>query len=240
MIDDIYHKNRFGDFEFDRETADVFDDMVHRSIPFYDEIQRMLTEQALTYIRPGTNVYDLGCSTGTTLCLLALALEEPENVRLSGLDSSPDMIGKALTRIKQLKLNDRISVSAADITEAALEDASVVFLSYVLQFIRPLRRDMLIKNIYDSLVHGGVLLMTEKVLPDDSVLSRAYIDYYHNFKRRGKYSEMEISRKREALENVLVPYRVSENIELLRRNGFNIIDVFFKWYNFAGFIAIKR
>ena len=241
MNDSLFGKRKkIGDFEFNKEVADVFDDMVRRSTPFYDEIQRMLVEQALTFLQPGTSVYDLGCSTGTTLCLLAGQTVGTDSVSMTGYDNSPDMIAKAAEKIRRLGLSEKVTVKEGDIAEAPVDNASVVFLNYVLQFIRPLHRDGIIQKIFDGLVHGGALLLTEKVMPDDSVLNRTYIDYYYNYKRRGRYSELEISQKREALENVLVPYRVSENVELLKRNGFTIIDIFFKWYNFAGFIAIKR
>jgi tRNA (cmo5U34)-methyltransferase len=113
-------------------------------------------------------------------------------------------------------------------------------LCLTLQFVRPIYRERLLKNIYDGLNSGGVLILVEKILAEDSLFNRDFIEYYYNYKRRNHYSEMEISQKREALENVLVPYKLSENITLLRDCGFAHCEVFFKWYNFAGLIAIKK
>ena len=117
--------------------------------------------------------------------------------------------------------------------------SSVVTLCWTLQFIRPLRRDVLIKKIYDELEDGGVLIVTDKVLTNDSNMNRFFIDFYYDFKRGKGYSEDEILRKREALENVLIPYRFDENFELFRRNGFQTVETFFQWFNFAGFLCVK-
>ena len=121
-----------------------------------------------------------------------------------------------------------------------VSNASVVVLCLTLQFVRPVYREQLLKNIYAGLNSGGVLILVEKILAEDSLFNRDFIEYYYNYKRRNQYSEMEISQKREALENVLVPYKLSENISLLRDNGFAHCEVFFKWYNFAGLIATKK
>jgi tRNA (cmo5U34)-methyltransferase len=116
----------------------------------------------------------------------------------------------------------------------------VVILCLTLQFVRPLYRERLIKRIFDGLVKGGVLIVSEKILAEDSLFNRNFIKYYYDYKRRNHYSEMEISQKREALENVLIPYKLSENIKMFREAGFSHIETFFKWYNFSGFIAIKN
>ena len=111
---------------------------------------------------------------------------------------------------------------------------------WTLQFVRPLRRDHLIRWIYDALPTDGALVVTDKVLTNTSTMNRVFVDFYYDFKRRNRYSEVEIARKREALENVLIPYRTEENLEMFRRNGFEIVEVFFQWYNFAGFLCVKK
>jgi tRNA (cmo5U34)-methyltransferase len=108
-----------------------------------------------------------------------------------------------------------------------------------LQFIRPLRRTRLITDIYNGLLPQGCLLVVEKVLGEDSLFNRLFIKYYYDLKRRNGYSETEIAQKREALENVLIPYKLFENRELLLETGFRSVDVFFKWYNFCGIVAVK-
>lgn len=227
------------DFTFDQQVADVFDDMLERSIPFYGEVQRMTVELARRFAQPGTAIVDLGCSTGTTLLALARGLDDP-SIHLVGLDSSRPMLEKARARLAAGGVLERCELVEADLnTEVKLPAASVVVMHWTLQFVRPLRRDGLVRKIHDSLIDGGCVIVMEKVLGDESLLNRLYIDLYYDFKKRNGYSASEIAHKREALENVLIPYRIEENLELLARSGFAIRDVFFRWYHWAGFLGVK-
>lgn len=226
------------DFTFDRKTAEVFDDMLGRSVPFYAETQRMIGEIAADFAVEGSRLYDLGCSTGTTL--LALDPVVPKEVEFIGVDSSPEMLDRARAKLKQAKLTRNYSLQCADLnTGLDIHDASVVIMNLTLQFVRPLKRQQLISTIASGMRKNGCLILIEKVLSRDSTLNRFFIKYYYAFKKRNGYSEMEISQKREALENVLIPYRIEENRELLLQQGFSECDLFFKWYNFCGLLALK-
>jgi tRNA (cmo5U34)-methyltransferase len=231
-----------GDFNFGETTAEVFDDMLDRSIPMYRELQRMLCEIAAEFAENGSCVYDLGCSTGITLESLRNGIDSAgKNVHLTGVDYSQPMLDRARERFTHLPADARPHLIRADLNNSCvIENASVVVLNLTLQFIRPLYRDTLIRRIADGLNDKGCLILVEKVLCDDSLLNRAFIKFYYEMKRRNGYSETEIAQKREALENVLIPYRLSENAELLKRNGFAEVDTFFKWYNFAGVLAVKK
>jgi len=228
---------KIADFTFGQETAAVFEDMLDRSVPGYREIQRMIVELGGDFAVDGTNVYDLGCSTGTTLRNLD-ALEQ--QVRFVGVDSSDAMLAKAEASFKEKPLRHPYALVCRNFNDGIqVEEASVVVMSLTLQFIRPLYRERALRSIVDGLHHDGCLILVEKVVGEDSLLSRLFIEHYHEFKQRNGYSEIEIAKKREALENVLLPYRLNENVELLRHCGFRAVDVFFKWYNFAGLLAIK-
>lgn len=231
-----------GNFAFDARVAGVFDDMLERSIPFYREQQSMAQRLAAKFWVPGSAVYDLGCSTGTTLVNLASVL--PDATRLVGLDSSEPMLDRARRRVADAGCGERVTLARADLNDrldpAMIRDGGLVTLFWTLQFIRPLRRDALVSWIYDGMVEDGALIVTEKILTDNSDMNRFFIDLYYDYKRDNGYSEEEIARKREALENTLVPYRTSENVELLRRNGFEIVETFFQWFNFAGYLCIKK
>lgn len=230
-----------GDFNFDEKTAEVFEDMLDRSIPLYRELQRMLGEIAAEYSVSGTNVYDLGCSDGITLATLSSAIAGAgKRVRFVGLDFSQAMLDRAAKRLGDGGSHGRPTLLLADLNEGCrIENASVVVLNLTLQFVRPLYRDRLVRSIYDGLNENGCLILVEKVLGGDSHFNRLFIKLYYDMKRRNDYSDTEIAQKREALENVLIPYRLEENIELLRRNHFGGVEVFYKWYNFAGLIAVK-
>ncbi len=230
-------RKQIGDFNFGQETASVFEDMLDRSVPFYAEIQRMMMELATDFAVDDTNVYDLGCSTGTTLLSLDAV---PQRIRLVGIDSSEAMIAKAQQRFAAAPLRHELSLSCADLDRGLrVDNSSVVVLSLTLQFVRPLYRERVLQEIYTGLNHAGCLLLVEKVLAEESLLNRLYIKHYYDFKERNGYSTLEIARKREALENVLIPYRLTENEEMLRNVGFRAVDVFFKWYNFNGIVALK-
>jgi tRNA (cmo5U34)-methyltransferase len=227
-----------GDFDFGAKTAEVFDDMLDRSVPYYTEIQRIMGELAEDFAVPGTNLYDLGCSTGTTLLHMDKLL--PNEVSFVGVDSSPEMLEKAKVKLAANGSKRATELVCADLNAGvAITNASVIILNLTLQFIRPLNRDRMVAGMAAGLKKDGCLILVEKMLSENSTINRLFIKHYYEFKRRNGYSDMEISQKREALENVLIPYHFDENRELLLRNGFKSCDVFFRWYNFCGMLAIK-
>ena len=232
-------KKKAEDFTFDQKVVDVFDDMVERSVPFYEEMQRMAVELAASFAQDGTNVYDLGCSTGTTLIQLNEKLKD-RDVRFVGIDSSPSMLERARLKLKEHGCLERCDFKCADLNQSLiLDNPSVAILVLSLQFVRPIQRETLIKQIFEAMNPGGCVIVIEKILANDSLTNRLFIDYYYEYKKRRGYTELEIAQKREALENVLIPYRLDENVMLLRRNGFAVVETFFKWYNFTGLIGIK-
>ena len=226
------------DFEFDKKTAAVFDDMVSRSVPFYNEMQRMISEIAGDFAPAGTNLYDLGCATGTTMVALDTSVDP--SVRFIGVDNSDEMLEKAREKMRTHNTARPVELVNGDLHKFQdFQNASVVALVLTLQFIRPLQREKVIQNIYDGLNENGCLILVEKLTVDDSLLNRLFINYYYDYKRRLGYSETEITRKREALENVLIPYRFDENREMLWNSGFRRVEEFFRWYNFSAMIAVK-
>ena len=228
-----------SDFKFGANVAKVFDDMVNRSVPYYGEIQRMMAELSARHAAEGSFVYDLGCSTGTTM--IGMDTMVSPDIRFIGIDDSQEMLDKCESKFKEMGFARPYELRCADLAQdIKIENASVVVLCLTLQFVRPIYRERLVKNIFDGINPGGVLILVEKILAEESNFNRDFIEYYYNYKRRNQYSEMEISQKREALENVLVPYKLSENISLLRDQGFSHCETFFKWYNFAGIIATKK
>ena len=227
-----------ADFQFGENVASVFDDMLERSVPFYAEIQRMIAEMVADFAVEETNIYDLGCSTGTTMLFLNRHLSQ--NVKFIGIDSSKDMLKKCGRKLAENGFHRKHDLVCADLNQGVpIENASVVLMVLTLQFVRPLYRDTLIGNILKGLHEQGCLILVEKILGEDSLFNRHFIKYYYDFKKRNGYTELEIAQKREALENVLVPYKLLENREMLLRAGFRYVDVFFKWYNFCGLVAVK-
>ena len=226
------------DFAFNADTVAVFDDMVDRSVPYYQEIQRMACELAADFSTNGGTVYDLGCSTATTLTALDRIVDP--SVPFIGVDNSADMLDVARQKFRETGSVRKVGFINADLQGPfAVEDASVVMMLLSLMFVRPLHRHKLMKRIYDGMRPEGALILVEKITIGDTLLNRLFIKNYYDYKRRHGYSEMEIAQKREALENVLIPYRFEENVELLREIGFRQVDQFFRWYNFSGIVAVK-
>ena len=237
--DKVFNKpGPVGDFRFGANVVQVFDDMVTRSVPFYVEFQRMITEMAADFAVENTSVYDLGCSTGTTLVNINQVVSP--KVKFVGIDDSPEMLEKCRKNFEMAGFIREYELLATDLNKGVrIDNASLVVMCLTLQFIRPLYRERLVNDIFRQLNDNGCLLLVEKVLGEDSLFNRLFIKYYYDMKRRNNYSEMEISQKREALENVLIPYKLEENRELLKSIGFRYVEVFFKWYNFCGIVAVK-
>ena len=226
-----------SDFTFGNDTAAVFDDMLHRSVPFYDEIQRMIGELVSDFAVDGTNVYDLGCSTCATFRDLK---DIDQDVTFVGVDASEAMLARAETELKRAKFNRRYVLRQQDFHHGLeIENASVIIMSLTLQFVRPLYRERVMRTIYGGMNHQACIILVEKVLAEETLMNRLFIKYYYEMKRRNGYSEVEIAQKREALENVLIPYRLEENVEMLKGAGFKSVEVFFRWYNFCGIVAVK-
>lgn len=228
-------------FVFDRKVADVFDDMVSRSVPFYDEIHRIQTDLAKKFVNDGDVILDLGCSTATTIALLDKNLTEAgTKAHFVGYDNSQAMIEKGQEKINKLSIDKkRVKLKVADLTSVEFPQAQMAVMNYTLQFIEKSERIKLVEKLYNSLRPGGIFVLAEKIICDDDRLDELFVDLYYDFKRRNGYSELEISQKREALENVLVPLRPQDQISLLKVCGFKKVDMLFRWYNFATFIGVK-
>jgi tRNA (cmo5U34)-methyltransferase len=238
--DDIFNLEKIDeDFVFNDQVAEVFDDMLDRSIPYYRLIIDMTARLLEQYLQPGDRVYDLGCSTGTTLLALAARLKAPA-LQYVGVDSSSAMIRKAVGKAENSSRAGGVRFVEKDIMELDVENVGAIILNYTLQFIRPLQREKFLRQIYGFLRPGGVLIMSEKVICGDSRLNREFIEVYYQYKKERGYSDLEIARKREALENVLIPFTGRENENILRHAGFGNIERFFQWFNFVSFVAVKQ
>jgi len=235
MKDTIFNTPIKSQFDFNEQVASVFDDMLERSVPFYKEALSLSVHFVLKHTEENDVVYDLGCSTGSFL--LELERNSEYNLELIGLDTATAMIEQANKKIRAF--NSNVKVEVADMLQYDFKKTKAFVSSYTLQFIRPPVRVELVKKIYDSLDDGGVFIFSEKIISTDKKLNKEMIDKYYTFKKEQGYSEYEIAQKREALENVLVPYTEQENIDMVLQSGFSHVQTIFKWLNFATFIAIK-
>jgi len=237
MRDKLFNsQGDISDFRFDESVVAVFDDMVKRSVPGYEAMIQMVGLVARTYGKDHTNYYDLGCSTGATSLSLALN-NKYKNNKLIAVDNSPQMV-KECQRNLSGKI-DNFQIVCGDINDISIENASIVVLNLTLQFVDVEKRLKLIKKIFDGLIPGGVLIISEKIHFDDKEnqkqLSRLHLD----FKRANGYSELEIANKRQSLENILVTESKEAHLERLKSCGFSESSCHFQCLNFASFLSVK-
>ena len=238
--DNIYTGSRGpAPFEFNEQVAAVFDDMIIRSVPGYGELIGRLAQLASHFYRPGSCIYDLGCSTGNFGMQLCEEMASSD-FRMVALDNSQPMLDIYEQRLTGVSPKGSIELVCGDICDQQLQNASVVVITLTLQFLPLGEREALIDRIYRGLRPGGVLLLTEKVVHPDPALDALQQDFYYRFKRERGYSELEISQKREALEDVLIPETIEVHEQRLRQAGFDQLDLWFKWFNFSSFLACKE
>lgn len=224
-------------FAFNEEVAAVFDDMVHRSIPLYDRVTEYAAAWARRHYQPGTTLYDIGCSTGTTLELVGRSL--PAGARLTGIDAAAPMLEQARIKLAEIGRVHEVALVQADASQWPLQATSFVILNYTLQFMEIKKRRTLLQSIAHASVSGGILFLSEKVRSPHPEFQETTTALYEEFKCRQGYSQREIARKKEALENVLVPLTEDELKDMVRAAGFGHVESLLKWNNFITLVAIK-
>ena len=223
-------------FEFDESVASVFDDMLQRSVPYYLEAQELSIYYACSLLDNGAVIVDLGCSTASTLIMLSKKCDK--TFKLIGVDNSEAMIKRAKNKIKAYAISN-ITLLQEDLQKISFKDIDCFFANYTLQFIRPRDREKLVKKIFNSLNKNGIFIFSEKLVSNDAKIDKLMIDKYYQYKKDKGYSEFEIAQKREALENVLIPFSQKENEQMILENGFKFCEVIFRWNNFATFVCKK-
>jgi len=227
-----------GAFKFDEIVAGVFPDMIQRSVPGYNAIISAIGLLAGRFACEHSVCYDLGCSLGAATLSMRHQIEA-ENCRIIAVDNSPAMV----TRFQEILQKDQapvaVEVLCADIREVAIENASVVVLNFTLQFIPLEDRLDFLQKIYQGLLPGGILILSEKLKFDDDRQQELQTQMHHAFKKAQGYSDLEISQKRTALENVLIPETFAQHQNRLQQVGFSSAEVWFQYFNFASIIALK-
>ena len=226
------------DFAFDERVASVFPDMIRRSVPGYGDIIALLGLFAEQYAQEGSTLYDLGCSLGAATLSLRRRITAA-NCRIVAVDNAEAMVERCRENIAADLSPIPVEVRCADIREVETNNASVVVLNFTLQFLPPEERLMLLHTIQRGLLPGGVLVLSEKIRFPDQVSQQFEENMHLAFKRANGYSELEISQKRQALENVLIPDTFEQHRERLLHAGFSRVEPWFQAFNFASFAAFK-
>jgi tRNA (cmo5U34)-methyltransferase len=227
-----------GLFTFDESVARVFPDMIKRSVPGYATIVSMTGLLAGKYARAGSSLYDLGCSLGASTLAMRQHIRQPD-CRIISVDNSAAMLERCQSIIDTDTQETPVTLTCADVQDVVITNASVVVLNFTLQFIPRELRDEVIGVIYRGLLPGGIMVLSEKVTFEDPHLDALNIELHHQFKRANGYSDLEVARKRSALENVLLPETLNQHKQRIASAGFRSCDVWFQCFNFASLIALK-
>lgn len=245
--DNIYAEQEIvGDFQFNDMVAEVFPDMIKRSVPIYDNILQNLPLLGHRYITPNSNVYDLGCSLGAMTFALRQNLPlkpkklgaVPEGVNFFAVDNSQAMIKRAQLKLAGYQSPYTTQFILGNIEEVAITNASLVIMNFVLQFLKPEIRYKQLQRIYTGLNQGGVLILSEKFTNPHPELEHEITNLHWDFKAANGYSQLEIERKRNAIENVMILDSLPYHIQRLEEIGFKVV-VWQLGFNFCSLLAYK-
>lgn len=230
-----------GDFVFDDQVVSVFPDMINRSVPGYSLVVPMIGLLARQYAQPGSNLYDLGCSLGAVSLAMRNAVRA-EGAKIIAVDNSSDMMRQFEKRLEEENSGSstvRVEPLLQNILDTRVENASVVALNFTLQFIDPASRPGLLGGIAAGLNPGGVLVLSEKIHFEDPSEQALQTQWHHDFKRAQGYSDLEIARKRDALENVMKTDSMQKHKDRLEQAGFKRVYQWFQGFNFVSLVAFK-
>ncbi|KEZ22097.1 tRNA (cmo5U34)-methyltransferase [Glaesserella parasuis] len=229
---------KLGDFTFDESVAEVFPDMIQRSVPGYSNIITAIGMLASRFVTDQSNVYDLGCSRGAGILSIRRNVEK-SGVRIIGVDNSEPMVERCRRHLEAYHSDIPVEILCDDIRHIEIKNASMVVLNFTLQFLPREDRLALLRKIYHGLNPNGVLVLSEKFTFEDNTINELLIDLHHTFKRANGYSELEVSQKRTALENVMLTDSIDTHKARLKEAGFSQVDLWFQCFNFGSMITIK-
>lgn len=239
--DSVYQNplDQLADFEFNSQVVSVFEDMINRSVPGYGTIVHSIEHFARIFAQENTHCYDLGCSLGASALSMQAGLNDKKNVKIIAIDNSLDMLKRAKTFVAKSPNDIMIDLQHADVLDASIENASLVTLNFILQFIEPKQRDNLINTIYQGMTDGACLVLSEKIRFDDEHSQHTITDLHHRFKSEQGYSHLEIAQKRDSLENVMRVDTQAIHVERLKKTGFSHIQQWYQNTAFVSYYAIK-
>lgn len=228
-----------GDFRFDAAVARVFPDMIRRSVPGYTTLIPMIGIITERFAQDGTFCYDLGCSLGASTLAMRHGVGDRQ-CKVIGIDNSPDMIERGRHFVALDDHPAPVELRCEDILDSQIENASVTTLNFTLQFIEPDQRPELLGRIARATQPGGALILSEKIRFEMDWEQTLQTDLHHDFKRANGYSDLEISRKRSAIEQVLIPETITTHRERLLDAGFDRVTLWYQNFNFVSLLALKQ
>ena len=233
-----HKQNDIAHFAFNKEVAHVFEDMIQRSVPGYSDIIQMIGLMAQQHAQPNTNLYDLGCSLGASSLAMAHSIKHDHH-KIIAIDNSEAMIAQCKELLLTVPSDTPIDLVCEDIQTTPIKNASMVILNFTLQFIKPKSRDQILHTIYQGLLPQGICILSEKVKPVHPSDDEFYTAIHKQFKKAHGYSELEISQKRSAIENVLISDTKEKLKERLLQAGFSHVTPWYQNLHFISMVAHK-
>ena len=238
--DNIYatQQRALRKFSFNKQVVDVFPDMINRSVPGYTNIINGIGKIAAKHCTNGAIIYDLGCSLGAASLSIAKH-NTHKDITIRGIDNSAAMIERCHQHISAFSYGNLIELYEGDLLEAELDQCDMVVINFTLQFLAREHRQFVVDKVFASLKPGGILILSEKVIHNNPSIEQLLVDIHHDFKRENGYSDLEISQKRNALEDVMKLDSIEQHQKRLSTAGFSDNAVWYQHYNFLSLIAIK-
>ncbi|MGQ8363756.1 carboxy-S-adenosyl-L-methionine synthase CmoA [Glaciecola sp. 1036] len=231
-------RENIAPFSFDQNVADVFPDMINRSVPGYQKIISTIPEIIASHLKNTSIIYDIGCSLGATSLAIAKRFNQ-SSIQIKALDYSEAMVERCKKNISAWNFNHHIEVIYADVTKVTIAPCDAIIMNFTLQFISPNLRQDVIDKLYSALNPGGILVVSEKLSFKDTLVNNKLIEIHHEFKRQNGYSDLEISQKRTALENVMITDNQDGHYARFKQAGFSHYASWYQNLNFASMFAIK-
>ena len=225
-------------FEFDQRVVDVFPDMIKRSVPGYPLTISMISVVADNYVQADSNIYDLGCSLGAVTFAIQQNLNG-KKCKIIAVDNAQAMIDACRNIDLKEKSGVAIEFLLDDVVNTEIKNASVVVMNFTLQFVPLDMRRSLIEKIYNGLLPGGVLILSEKIHFEDEQEESVMVALHHHMKELNGYEQLEIANKRDSLEEVLIPETIETHEQRLKDAGFEKTFTWLRCFNFVSMIAIK-
>ncbi|CAD6509044.1 carboxy-S-adenosyl-L-methionine synthase CmoA [Candidatus Profftia tarda] len=230
--------NRLYDWTFDEHIAEVFHDMLQRSVPGYSNIISMIGMLAERFVQPNTKVYDLGCSLGAATFSICRKIRA-EGCQVVAVDNSPAMVQRFRRHLHSFRLHIPVEIIEACIQNISIENASMVVLNFTLQFLTPIDRQSLLNKIYQGLLPRGIIVLSEKLHFEDNTIGELFFNMHDDFKRLNGYTDLEITQKRKMLKNVMFTDSIDTHKIRLNNAGFKHVEIWFQYFNFGSLLAVK-
>lgn len=233
-----YPKKVIEEFSFNLQVVDVFSDMISRSVPSYQNIAEGIGKIASKVCTDGSKIYDLGCSLGNISLTISKYLQD-RDTEIIGIDNSVAMVERARQHIDNYSYAKSIKIEKGDLVTLQLQECDMAVTNFTLQFVKPEQRQSVVDSIYQALKPGGVFVLSEKILIPHNFINDLMVDLHHDFKRENGYSDLEISQKRTALENVMRLDGIETHLTRLKNSGFESSTVWYQHFNFVSILAYK-